>query len=117
LRSRATEAHRLLAGLAAEKPDDAAFQRDLPVAYDEVGDVLVAQGNLAEALQSYRHGLAVREQLVKADPTNAGWQRDLLVSYDKVGDVLVAQGNLAEALQSYRDGLAIREPLAKADPT
>jgi eukaryotic-like serine/threonine-protein kinase len=115
-RERATEAHRLLAGLAAEKPDDITYQRDMSVAYDEVGDVLVTQGNLAEALKSFRDGLAIRERLAKADPNNAGWQRDLSVSYNKVGDVLVAQGNLAEALKSFRDGLAIRERLAKADP-
>ena len=48
---RANEAYRLLAGLAAEKPDDMIYQRDLSVAYREVGDVLVAQGKLAEALK------------------------------------------------------------------
>src|SRR5262249_3775607 len=37
--ARANEAHRLLAGLAAEKPDDISYQRDLWVAYNEVGDV------------------------------------------------------------------------------
>ena len=83
----------------------------------KVGDVQVAQGNLAEALQSYRAGLAIRERLAKADPDNAGWQRDLSVSYEKVGDVQVAQGDLAGALQSYRASLAIAERLAKADPS
>ncbi len=78
--------------------------------------MLVAQGNLPEALKAYRDSLAIGERLAKADPGNAGWQRDLSVSYDKVGDVLVAQGNLPEALKAYRDSLAIRERLAKADP-
>ena len=115
--TRAIEAHRLLVGLAAEKPNDIAYQRDLSVAYNEIGDVLVAQSNLGEALASYRNGLAIRERLAKADPTNAGWQRDLSISYNKVGDVLLAQGNLTDALKSYRDDLAVREQLAKADPT
>ena len=69
--------------------------------------MLVAQGNLAEALKSFRDGLAIRERLAKADPNNAGWQRDLSVSYNKIGDVLVAQGNLPEALKFFRDSLAI----------
>ena len=115
--TRAIEAHRLLVGLAAEKPNDIAYQRDLSVAYNEIDDVLVAQSNLGAALASYRNGLAIRERLAKADPTNAGWQRDLSISYNKVGDVLLAQGNLADALKSYRDDLAVREQLAKADPT
>ena len=92
------------------------WQRDLAVSYDKVGDVLVAQGNLAEALKAYQDSLAIRDRLAKADPGNAGWQRDLSVSYDKIGDVLVAQGNLAEALKSYQDSLAITDRLAKADP-
>ena len=86
------------------------------MSYNKIGDVLVAQGNLPEALKSYRDGLAIAERLAKADPGNAGWQRDLSVSYDRIGDVLVAQGNLPEALKSYRDGLAIAERLAEGRP-
>jgi len=112
--ARINEARRLLAGLAAEKTDDLTYQRDLSVAYGAVADVLVAQGNLPEALKSYRDGLAIAERL--ADPTNVGWQRVLSIFYERIGDVLVAQGNLPEALKSFRDSLAIRERLAKADP-
>ena len=78
--------------------------------------MLLAQGQLAEALQVYRDSLAIAERLAKADPANAGWQRGLSVAYDKVANVLVAHGQLAEALQVYRDSLAIRVRLAKADP-
>jgi len=92
-------------------------ERDESVALNELGDVLVAQGNLPEALKSFRDGLAIRDRLAQADPGNAGWQRDLSVSYNKIGDVLVAQGNLPEALKSFRDGLAIRDRLAQADPS
>jgi tetratricopeptide (TPR) repeat protein len=70
----------------------------------------------AEALKSYRGGLAIVDHLAESDLGNAGRQRDLSLSYSKVGDVLVAQGNLAEALKSYRDGLAIADRLATADP-
>jgi tetratricopeptide (TPR) repeat protein len=91
-------------------------RRDLAVSYEKVGDVLVAQGNLPEALKFYRDSLAIRDRLAKSDLGNAGWQRDLAVSYDKVGDVLVAQGHLPEALKFYRDSLAIADQLAKSDP-
>ncbi|MGA7451550.1 MAG: tetratricopeptide repeat protein [Rhodoplanes sp.] len=90
--------------------------RDESVALNEIGDVLKAQGNLAEALKSFRDGLAIRELLAQADPGNAGWQRDLSVSYNKIGDVLVAQGNLLEALTSFRDSHDIFDRLAQADP-
>ena len=90
--------------------------RDLSVTYNRLGDVQVAQGDLAGALKSYRDSLAIRDRLAKSDPGNAGWQRDLSVSYNKVGDVQVAQGDLAGALKSYRDSFAIRDRLAKSDP-
>ena len=72
----------------------------LSVSYDKVGDVQVAQGDLAGALKSYRDSLAIRERLAQSDPGNADWQRDLSVSYDRAGDVQVAQGDLAGALAS-----------------
>ncbi|HRD65405.1 MAG TPA: tetratricopeptide repeat protein, partial [Candidatus Competibacter sp.] len=81
-----------------------------------IGDVLVAQGSLPEALKAYRDSLAIADRLAQADPGNAGWQRDLSVSYDRIGDVLVAQGSLPEALKAYRDSLAIADRLAQADP-
>jgi tetratricopeptide (TPR) repeat protein len=91
----------------SERTPSAGWQRDLSVSYNKIGDVLVAQGNLPEALKSYRDELAIADRLAKADPGNAGWQRDLSVSYNKLGDVLVALGNLPEALKSYRDELAM----------
>ena len=39
--------------LAKADPGNAGWQRDLSVSYDRIGDVLVAQGNLPEALKSY----------------------------------------------------------------
>ena len=91
------------------------WQRDLSVSYDKVGDVLVAQGKLDEALKAYRDGLAIARAPRRRRSQQYQWQRDLSVSYDKVGDVLVAQGKLDEALKAYRDSLAIRERLAAAD--
>ena len=102
--------------LAQSNPGNAGWQRDLSVAYDSVGDVQVAQGDLAGALKSYRDGLGIAARLAQSDPGNARFQRDLSVSYSKIGSVQVAQGDLAGALKSYRDGLAISERLAQADP-
>jgi tetratricopeptide (TPR) repeat protein len=91
-------------------------ERGESVALTDLGDVFRAQGNLPEALKSFRDGLAIRDRLAQAHPGSAGWQRELSVSYIKIGDVLVAQGNLPEALKSFRDGLAIAQQLAQADP-
>src|SRR6266446_5713853 len=101
--------------LAAADRSNMQWQRDLSVSYDKVGDVLMAQGRLDEALKAYRDGLAIREHLAATDGSNTPWQRDLSVSYNKVGDALVGQGRLDEALKAYRDSLVIRERLAATD--
>jgi hypothetical protein len=110
------------AGAAAPQPavDSSArldtYARSGAAAEETAADAPKHQGNLPEALKSFRDGLAIADRLAKSDPGNALWQHDLSVSYEKIGDVLADQGNLAEALKSYRDGLSIRDRLAKADP-
>ncbi len=91
-------------------------ERDLSVAFNRLGDVQTAQGDLAGALKSYNDGLAIIDRLAKSDSGNAGWQHDLAASYNRIGDVQVAQGDLASALKSYSDLLAITDVLAKSDP-
>ena len=49
------------------------------MSYEKVGDVQVAQGDLAGALKSYRDSLAIIERLAQSDPGNSRWQRDLSV--------------------------------------
>lgn len=98
-----------------EKGDGAAL-REQSVSLVQQGDVLRAQGQLAEALKAYQDSLAIAAGLTKQDSGNTDWQRDLSVSFNKVADVLRDQGELAEALKTYRDSLEIAERLAKQDP-
>ena len=78
---RATEALRLLTGLAGEMGEDTAYQSDLSAAYVEVGSVLLAQGKLGEALKAYRDSLAIRERLVAADRSNTLWHREAMPNW------------------------------------
>jgi tetratricopeptide (TPR) repeat protein len=45
--------------LAAADPSNTQWQRDMSASYGRVGDVLVAQGKLDEALKAYRDALAI----------------------------------------------------------
>jgi hypothetical protein len=101
--------------LAQLDDGNTAWQRDLSVSQNKIGDVLRAQGDLAGALLSCRPGLAIAERLTARDGRNTAWQRDLSAGQDNIGDVRQAQGNLSRALLSYRAGLAIREHLAAQD--
>jgi hypothetical protein len=74
-----------------------------------LGDVFMAQGDLAEALVSSQDSLATRDRLANTNPDSASSQHDLSISHIKIGDVLVAQGN-------YRLSLVIRRRHARLDP-
>jgi predicted negative regulator of RcsB-dependent stress response len=63
--------------LAEQDKTNSGWQRDLSVSYQKVGDVLVAQGKLQEALEAYQQTLAIMKRLAEQDKTNSGWQRDL----------------------------------------
>ena len=105
--ARETEAYGLLAGLAAEKPDDTTYQRDLAVSHYRIGRVLEAQDKLDAALASYRAGLAIYERLSAIEPSNARWQRGLAIGYGNGASVYRAIGKLAEALAELRKGRQI----------
>jgi hypothetical protein len=72
-----------------------------------VGDVRLARGNLAEALKSYRKGLAIAERMAQDDPDNPGWQRNLVASYGRAGSVLAQQGEKMLARDTLYRGRSI----------
>jgi tetratricopeptide (TPR) repeat protein len=112
----AKQAQNILQALVQLQPNNTDFDALLAVAYSRIGDVLVEQGKLSEALQNYNTCLAIDERLVKSDSTNAERQQEVAVDYQRIGDVLREQGSLPEALKSFRTSLEIFERLAKADP-
>jgi hypothetical protein len=78
--------------------------------------VLVAQGNLAEALKSYQAKQEIISRLAKADPGNAGWQRDLSVSFSKLAGAFRKAGDNAMALDALRQGRAIMLQMTSLSP-
>jgi tetratricopeptide (TPR) repeat protein len=104
----------LTAGEAALAAADT--ERDRSVALNEIGDVRVAQGDLAAALASFEASLAIFERLAGADASNAGLQRDLSVSHERIGDLREARDDVAGAVEAYEASLAIAQPLAERLP-
>ena len=66
-----------------------------------MGDVLVAQGDLAGALRAFQASLKIAERLAAADPSNAGWQRDLWVSYWRMAHICESTGS-GDAINWWR---------------
>jgi tetratricopeptide (TPR) repeat protein len=102
----------------SEDAPTAARRRQKAIALSNLGDVLVLEGKLGDALIDYEQSQDIVKRLVDQDKPadqakiNTMWHEDLAISYQRVGDVLKAQGKNAEALQNYQAALAIWKELA-----
>ena len=71
--------------LAAHDVANSGWQRDLSVSHNKIGNVLVAQGDLAGALAAYQADLKICETLAAHDVANVQWQIDVAISCGKLG--------------------------------
>ena len=110
--------HDTLTKLAESDPANAAWQRDLSVSFNKLGDLARAQGNLPEAQRLFGEDLRIAQRLAESDPANAAWQRDLFYScYLIATKVFQPQNRWAEALALMEKALRISERLAASAPT
>jgi len=86
------------------------------VVYGNVGEVLLAQGELDEALKAYRDSLAIRERLVAATATTPSGSRDLAYGHTSLFTVYQQQGDTAQALAELRAARAIMAALVALAP-
>jgi tetratricopeptide (TPR) repeat protein len=100
--------------LAAADPRDARAQRDLSVSFDNIGDVLLQQGEVEKALEQYREGLKIAQRLAAADPRNFEAQTDLVGSHAKIGLAEKQALRHAEAIASFEKALAALRPWQQA---
>ena len=63
-------------------------QDNLASAHNALGATRIAAGRLAEAADSFRAAVAIRERLVQDEPNHADIQHNLMISYGGLGDVL-----------------------------
>ncbi len=76
-RERAELARSQLSALVAQHPDRLAWQRDLAIAHNRLGDILGEQGALADALANYRAALDLLQRLTTLEARRLDWQVDL----------------------------------------
>jgi tetratricopeptide (TPR) repeat protein len=77
-------------------------------AYQKIGDVALASGDLNGALTAYRRSQAVAFQLRDKNCNNGAWQKLVSMSYQRIGNVLKAQNNTALALSQFKSCAAIK---------
>jgi tetratricopeptide (TPR) repeat protein len=96
--------------LVEHDPGNANLERDLSLYQNDIGDVLKAQGALAEALAIYREALAIRQDLAKAEPDNAARRDDIEYTARRIGGLayrfLLAR-DFAAALDAADEAIAL----------
>jgi tetratricopeptide (TPR) repeat protein len=108
--------HNIAERLAAHDPANTQWQRDLSVSYEKIGDVQMTQGDLPNALTSYKKSLEIREKLVRARSGQYPVAARSVGQLREDGRRTDGQGDPPAALSSYKKSLQIREKLAAHDP-
>jgi tetratricopeptide (TPR) repeat protein len=85
--------------------------------YYQLGGVLMAGGDYADALDSRQKALAIREKFSTADPQNAQASFDLAGAHVDLAEALTANGDPVRAVEEARKGITILTTLLTADPT
>jgi serine/threonine protein kinase len=81
----------------------------------DLGTALLNVGDARAALETYRQGLVIFEQVAASDPNNIEAQRNVADSYRKIGAAFMKAGDFDSALDRSRKSLALYENLQKLD--
>ena len=101
---------------ATRDPANPAWQREMAVTSERIGNVQSKLENPIQAVQNYQSAHLIWENLANIAPGNPEWQRSLAASHDKIALVRLTNGNPAEALSEYEKARGIREALARQYP-
>ena len=72
-----------------------------------MGDVLLAKGNIDDALKNYNDALNIYSQLTTRDKFRASWQRSLALTHQRIGKALQAKNDLQASLTQFKTCLGI----------
>jgi tetratricopeptide (TPR) repeat protein len=112
---RSVEARDLLKELVASDPRRRDWRLSLVDAEIYTGVWLEIGRQLVAALESYRNGLAIGEQLLRDEPTNVDVVPSLARLHVNLGNVQSARGLISEAMKSFTNSLDVMLQFAKQD--
>jgi tetratricopeptide (TPR) repeat protein len=104
---RAFEKSRDIAAHLVQANDDPAWERNLALSSERIGDARFRRYVLGAALESFNTSLAVFERL-QAQTRSLEWEGDIARLLDKIGRVYFAQADTESALDYFLRALNIR---------
>jgi tetratricopeptide (TPR) repeat protein len=94
---------------------DARAKREFAVALVKRGDILLMDGQRANALENYRQALAMLAPMATADPQNALLRQDVAGTWSNIGRALVIEGKYADGLPALDRAVTSLERIAERD--
>ena len=101
---------------ARASPDDLFANRNLSLAYKQVGALLEVLTRRPEAMPLYEKALALDQTRVDKDPANPLWQLDLSFSKAAIGGVYIAAADYERARAWFEQAVVLREHVVAVDP-
>lgn len=111
------QSRQLLAQLPTAETTNPTVQSEMALTDNRMGEALARLGRPADALDSFRRALLIREKLAASDKSPDA-QAALASAYERTGDAayLAGDGGKAEASGLYEKSFGLRDALAKAAP-
>jgi tetratricopeptide (TPR) repeat protein len=108
---------RLLAALPEGDAAKPGVLRDLAANRIRIGDVLLKQNMLDEALNQYQPAEEIDEQLVANNQNELTYKSNLSRVYNQIASILERRGDLAAVRDLYQKSLDLRRKVARRDPS
>ena len=89
---------------------------DLRECHCVIGDAMIQQGRVGQALDHFKQCFDICRAEVKRNSNDWAWQWRLSITYSRIGRVLHEQTKLSEALAEYKEGKRIMQELTALDP-
>lgn len=96
--------------------DDPRVQRDLAIAYFNLGRVVEDIGQSDEAIRQYESAREVQQRLRKAQPEDLQLVTQLALTWNAIGRSRQRASQLAAALKAYEEAAGLRERLVQGEP-
>jgi len=111
---RAAEIYRQLAD---QEPDNLSLQRDLTIALEHLGNLLLFSGRFSEAHVPLQETLKIRRRIIAEEPTNSKYQREICWALINCGDAFIETNRLFEAQKYFEEALGVARAMVADDPT
>jgi tetratricopeptide (TPR) repeat protein len=89
---------------------------DVAVSEFKMGEMLLARGNMVEAVRRFEAALTIHQKLVAEDPENEDFKQEVASDFAGLATAQAKSGDRGAALASHSRAINVSRDLSKSDP-